>query len=430
MCWLNVGRTSYTRPITITQVIHAPDGGTRTRQLPRAVLAGFNGLRQFFWMRVVNARGKTIFARRMLFCPDGFDPQRASPDSPPTSLYPLQCGSLLSLPFQLGTVWGMAKGWAVDPVEGLGPGGGGPPVALMPGTYKVTESITPEYRRLFNISARAATATVTVRVVQGTGGPALQPSHRQHLRTGRQASAPTVPTLVHPPRAVLPDLVALPAWQISVSHPRHATGDFLDFAATVWIGGNGPLDVQGFRIPDSPVMKAYQYFWRNGQIIGRVRAGTMGFDNQKGHHHWHFEQFARYALLNSAKSLAVRSHKAGFCITPTDPVNLLLPHAVWQPKFLGFGVFTCGQPTALWVREDLPVGWGDTYIQSVAGNSFNITHIPNGTYYIEVIANPDKILHETTTRNDISLRKIIIGGTLGHRTVKVPAWHGLDPGGR
>src|SRR6516165_8854579 len=134
-----------------------------------------------------------------------------------------------------------------------------------------------------------------------------------------------------------------------------------DLGATVWIGGNGPLDVEGFRSNGSPTMKAYQYFWRNGHVIGRVRAGTMGFDSQKGHNHWHFEQFARYALLNSAKSLAVRSQKVGFCIAPSDPVNLLLPHAVWQPPSLGFGPGNCGSPTALWVAEQLPLGWGDPY---------------------------------------------------------------------
>ena len=49
-------------------------------------------------------------------------------------------------------------------------------------------------------------------------------------------------------------------------------------------------------------MKAYQYFWRNGHVIGRARAGTMGFDTKQGHNHWHFEQFARYPLLDSAKN--------------------------------------------------------------------------------------------------------------------------------
>ncbi len=39
------------------------------------------------------------------------------------------------------------------------------------------------------------------------------------------------------------------------------------------------LDVEGFRSNGSPIMKAYQYFWKNGRVIGRTRAGTMGFDD-------------------------------------------------------------------------------------------------------------------------------------------------------
>jgi hypothetical protein len=155
----------------------------------------------------------------------------------------------------------------------------------------------------------------------------------------------------------------------------------------------------------------------------------MGFDSQHGHNHWHFEQFARYQLLNSAKTLAVRSHKVGFCIAPSDPVDLLAPHAVWQPPAIGFTSFTCGSPTALWVQEMMPIGWGDTYFQDIAGQAFNITSVPNGTYYIEVIANPEHVLYESNTHNDVSLRKVILGGTPGHRTVKVPAWHGIDPEG-
>jgi len=173
-------------------------------------------------------------------------------------------------------------------------------------------------------------------------------------------------------------------------------------------------------------MKAYQYFWRNGRIIGRARAGTMGFDNKKGHHHWHFQQFALYRLLNASKNLAVRSHKDGFCIAPTDSVDLLLPHAIWQPSEIGLGG-QCGVATALWVQEYLPVGWGDTYAQYVAGQAFDITNLQNGTYYIEIITNPLRKLHEMTFANDTSLRKVILGGSPGNRTVRVPAWHGIDP---
>jgi hypothetical protein len=229
----------------------------------------------------------------------------------------------------------------------------------------------------------------------------------------------------HPPQAALPDLVAQPSWGIFTN--RGGSGrDLLSFGATVWVAGNSPLDVEGFRVGGSPVMQAYQYFWRNGHVIGRVRAGTMGFDSQKGHHHWHFQQFAAYRLLNASKKVAVRSHKVGFCIFPSDPVDLLLPRAEWQPTSTR-PTGQCGSPTALWVQEMLPLGWGDTYFQFVAGQSFDITNLPNGTYYIEVIANPLHVLRETTTSNDISLRKVILGGTPGHRTVKVSAWHGIDP---
>jgi hypothetical protein len=31
------------------------------------------------------------------------------------------------------------------------------------------------------------------------------------------------------------------------------------------------------------------------------------------------------------------------------------------------------------------------------------------------------------TANDVSLRKVILGGTPGHRTAAVPPWHGIDP---
>jgi hypothetical protein len=115
----------------------------------------------------------------------------------------------------------------------------------------------------------------------------------------------------------------------------------------------------------------------------------------------------------------------GFCIAPTDGVAMLLPHATWQPPVTGL-TGQCGLPGALSVQEFLPVGWGDTYDQSKAGQAFDITSLPNGIYYIEIIANPLHKLHELSTAGNISLRKVTLGGTKGHRTVRVSAWHGSD----
>jgi len=420
----NVQRASYTKPITLTQVIHRPGGGTTTKSLPSSLLDGFNGLRDFLRLSVADTTGKVVASTRPLFCPN-FGPQRAVPDSVVTNPYPPGCGFD---PFPKSLVMGLARGWAADP-SGFSFSFPPPTVRLAPGKYKVTATISPQFVRVLHVTAADATASVKLTVVKGRGCCAAAASKTAPARARGLSPLPRVPYLANPPAAALPDLVPLPSWQISAFHDRRSGRDLLAFNATVWVGGNSPLDVEGFRSDGSPVMKAYQYFWRNGHVVGRARAGTMGFDSKQGHNHWHFEQFARYTLLDSARNLAVRSHKVGFCIAPSDPVNLLAPHAVWQPPFIGFGDFTCGLPSALWVQEMMPVGWGDTYTQSVAGQAFDITSVPNGTYYIEVIANPQHVLYESNTRNDVSLRKVILGGTPGHRTVQVPAWHGIDPEG-
>jgi len=424
---LDVQRASYTKPVTITQLIKTPWGTTQRRPLPASLLDGWNGLKDFYRLTIRNSGGKVVATQNLTFCPDAFDTERAIPSSPPANLYPQQCSAFD--PFPLGEVWGLTQGWAVNPTARFcffrcpGP----PPVNLPLGKYRATETITAPYIKLFHIPAADATATVNVKVVKGGGGcppPGCAATHRG-TRAGHLPRLPHVPTLANPPRAALPQLTALPSWGIRTTHTK-AGLDVLSFSATVWVGGNSPLDVEGFRQPGSPVMKAYQYFWRNGKVIGRAPAGTMGFEKGTGENEWHFEQFARYRLLTASKKLAVISNKVGFCIAPTDPVDMLIRTALWQPPLIGlFGA--CGSPSALWVQEYLPDGWGDTYVQTLAEQAFDITNVPNGTYYIEITANPLHKLHELSTAGNTSLRKIILGGTTGHRTVKVPAWHGIDP---
>jgi hypothetical protein len=416
---LNVQRASYSKPVTATQVITTPWGTTRRQRLPRWSLDQWNGLRHFVRLTVRNHAGTVVASSKQTFCPDSFDPERTGPASTTRSRFPQQCGQF-SDPFPLSQVWGIARGWAVDPAED-----GGTFFKLALGTYQVTETVSPAYRRLFHISARNAKASVTMHVVKGTDCCAASGRPHAPAAGAPLPSLPHVRTLAHAPKAALPDLVALPSWGLSTTNTKKGTS-YLDFGATVWVGGRSRLDVEGFRKPGSPTMRAYQYFWKGGHIVGRIRAGTMGFDSENGHDHWHFQQFARYQLLNARKKVAVRSRKVGFCIAPTDAVDLLLPHATWQPSFIGFGG-QCGSQTALWVREEMPLGWGDTYIQSLAGQSFNLTGLPNGTYYVEIIANPEHVLHEVTRSNDISLRKVIISGTPGSRHVRVPAFHGIDP---
>jgi hypothetical protein len=210
-----------------------------------------------------------------------------------------------------------------------GGGGGIRPLHLPPGRYRATETVEPRFRALFGIRAADATASDTV-IVTKSGSHAARraagPGPVSHPLAELPAS---VPTLRNPPASALPDLVPLPSWGIRTSAQGHGSGkpatDFLNFGATVWIGGHARLDVEGFRHNGATVMPAYQYFFRNGKVIGRVRAGTMGFDSEPGHRHWHFQQFAKYRLLSARSKLVQASGKVGFCIAPTDGVDTLLP---------------------------------------------------------------------------------------------------------
>jgi hypothetical protein len=94
-------REPYTSPITITQVIHPPFGGTIRRPLPSSLLDGWNGLRGFLVLTIRNSAGRVVVSEPVSFCPNAYDPERAGPGAPPTTHYPPQC---LSSPFVKGMV--------------------------------------------------------------------------------------------------------------------------------------------------------------------------------------------------------------------------------------------------------------------------------------------------------------------------------------
>jgi hypothetical protein len=174
-------------------------------------------------------------------------------------------------------------------------------------------------------------------------------------------------------------------------------------------------------------MDAYQYFYNSsGEEVGSAPVGTLEFDARSGHQHWHFHDFAAYNLLNSKGTLMVRSLKDGFCIAPTDPIDLLVANASWQPELVGLQS-ACGGQGALSLREALTVGWGDTYDQSRPGQEFDITDLPAGEYLIQVVANPDAVLYEVDRSNNESRRTVIIAGPPGGtRSVSVPPYGSID----
>ncbi len=235
-----------------------------------------------------------------------------------------------------------------------------------------------------------------------------------------------MPEQVSPNENTLPDLIPTPSWGIGTSHILQK--DYLNFGATVWNVGPAPMVVEGFRQPGEAVMDAYEYFYRDDERVGRALVGTMAYDARVGHQHWHFRDFAKYELLDANQQHPVRSGKEAFCLANTDAIDMLAKNANWRGGFDDLGS-VCGGRNAIWLREKLSVGYGDTYSQDRPGQAFNITDMKNGTYYIRVTANPANHLMEVSTANNTSVRRVIIGGTKGHRTVRVPLYFGIQTEG-
>ncbi|MEU2301685.1 lysyl oxidase family protein [Streptomyces antibioticus] len=473
-----VTRTSYKDPVVAQQILR--DGTrTTTKTLPAGTVKDFSGLPGFLEVSVKDASGAEVRKTTGTFCPNNAS-GRLRPDAPATSHYPQSCPGN---PFTLGSVWGVEKGWAANttavdydhPVDL--PAGEYTAKVSVAKKYRDLFGI-PDTRPTIKVTVRqvgegegggegrAGAAGRSAMAHGGTHGGAHAGAHSQgggHHYGPRGADAPTPGALSHaledrglahhlgdgpghtdgsrvspalkaaaarptgrasvPADAPKPDLRSLPAWDIAVTDGEDGDApgkDYLAFSANVWNAGPAPLVVDGFRKPGAGLMDAYQYFYdAKGKQIGYTPTGTMEWDPRIGHEHWHFTDFASYHLLAADKKEIVKSGKEAFCLANTDAIDYTVKNANWHPYNTDLST-ACGQQNSISVREVLDVGSGDTYTQYRPGQSFDITDLPNGTYYIEVVANPAKRLKETNLKNNVSLRKVVLGGTPGARTVKVP----------
>ena len=411
--------------ITLWQVARDAKGVTPIRQItPAAPINNFSrGLPKFFQVTVRNAAGRLVSSRSLSYCLSvGYGEARVDTSGPDQPQYPYDCGSSLTE----ATVWGLDAGWASSLDMQMH-------FSAPDGSYNLTIAISPSYVQQFGIAASDASASLTLTVHTQSGGgcklrcppppfvggsPAAEAASIQAQGEGPQAAAAADATQNAIGQAAdgTPDMEALPAHDLSITHDRRRNRDYLNFGATIWNGGSGPLVVEGFRSGSVPLMTAVQDIYRDGHQVSSQTVGQFEFDTRHGHHHWHMEDIAQYDLLDKDGNRVVLSNKQSFCLAPTDAVNLTQPGAEWRPDQAGLWS-ACAGSDSIWLREVLPAGWGDTYYQSVAGQSFNITNLPNGHYLIRVTTDPNHNLLETNYDNNVGLLDITLRGTPGHRTV-------------
>jgi hypothetical protein len=236
---------------------------------------------------------------------------------------------------------------------------------------------------------------------------------RELLHAGHKASEPHT-DLLEPitivsgpeaaaltPQALLPDMMpyADPVrgfvydWRVQANELRLTTA-----MANI---GTGPMELRGGAI-HGQTQDVHQRIYEPDGSFTDVLAGTFIYHPEHGH--IHFEDFSQYRLRTVLQDggvgpIVATGDKVSFCLLDVDRYNTTGPAT---PVYL-----TCGQV------QGISVGWGDIYDRGLPGQSIDVTNVPDGAYWLEVVVDPENHLMEANEDNNALRIQIVLDKASG-----------------
>jgi hypothetical protein len=191
------------------------------------------------------------------------------------------------------------------------------------------------------------------------------------------------------PQALLPDLIPWVDASRGFVHGWTIQGNDLRLTSAATNIGTGRMELRGGPIVGT-TQQVYQRVYEPDGSFTDVLAGTFIFHPE--HEHIHFEGFAEYRLRaigpnNEVGEILATGDKVSFCLLDVERYDNSGPAT---PQFL-----TCGQV------QGISVGWADVYDRGLPGQSIEITNIPDGNYWLEVVVDPDNHLIEANEINNV-----------------------------
>jgi hypothetical protein len=202
-----------------------------------------------------------------------------------------------------------------------------------------------------------------------------------------------------------PDLQAFPAFSLVVTTDTSGH-KLLRFSTRTWNSGDGPLELRAGETGSAGQNVYQRVYLSDGGYYDRL-AGTFVW--HPAHNHFHFDDYALYTLqpVNAPGGSKREGAKTTFCIMDTNAINTTLPGAPQQPVYA-----TCGASI-----QGMSVGWADTYGYTLAGQSIDITGLPNGDYALSIEADYKSNILETNEGNNTSCMLVRLNVT--NSTVQV-----------
>jgi hypothetical protein len=167
--------------------------------------------------------------------------------------------------------------------------------------------------------------------------------------------------------------------------------------------GDGPLYLYGVTPGngDGTQDVRQRVYREDGSFFERL-AGRFVY--HPDHNHIHFENWCQYRLrqrigTDGVGDIVAEGAKTSFCILDLQVYNRSLPN--FDPD----GRFRSCSTTI----QGLSVGWVDVYDRTLAGQSIDITGVPDGFYWLESEVDPDDGVLEESESNNVTRIPITLG---------------------
>jgi hypothetical protein len=294
-------------------------------------------------------------------------------------------------------------------------------------TFSISGSITPSAAGSGTLMTLSGTAGATTNVVSGSysftgllnGQYTVTPTNSTYTFTppnqsvtvnGSSITGINFSGQTASPTSLFPDLSdIIPVGGISVV--QTSNGKQFQYTHDTFNGGPGPLVIQPVYNPSSGTYQGTQYIYsRSSSGVWTITqqipvAGAFIFDSDHGHFHFPFTTYGLYAVASNGGIGApvALSGKISFCINDSFIYDSSLPNA-GQIGNLG----SCNDPTTL---RGLNIGAVDEYDQTDPGQSISLTGVPDGTYWLKALVDPDNFFAEKDKTNNETDVKLTISGT-------------------
>lgn len=213
-----------------------------------------------------------------------------------------------------------------------------------------------------------------------------------------RAQAPETRDLLPDVQAAIPDHIVVSGFKDRV---------FLGFNSALINRGEGPLEIEGSRPGTAQAgMRARQLVTRSdGTKYSARDVGSLRYVREPRHRYWHLDDVMSYELRTADTfDLVLRATRRGYC----------LRDGATFPRYCGRS-----QPRLLSLRMGVGPAQRSRWAPISEGQSFDVTHVPSGRYWLVSRADPRGRFLESDGSNDAAALLVDLVNTRAGRTRRV-----------